>query len=137
VTPMSWADPSMYLTYANNPSAGEVVVGDVSGKQFSFREGRGVTSDFLTRQLTDGTVCDCMSIKPTHCCDVCCIAGKPRKNTDEVWIPYKRSAINTVKTKSKRIEGIDVNDFVPDLDIDFSDAAEMENRERTGEKISI
>jgi hypothetical protein len=65
VTPMSWADPSMYLTYANNPSAGEVVVGDVSGKQFSFREGRGVTSDFLTRQLTDGTVCGCMYIKPT------------------------------------------------------------------------
>lgn len=54
VTPMSWADPSVYLTYANNPSAGEVVVGDVGGKQFSFREGRGVTSSFLTKQLTDG-----------------------------------------------------------------------------------
>lgn len=54
VTPMSWADPSVYLTYANNPLLGDVVIGNVSGKQFSFREGRGVQSSFLTRQLTDG-----------------------------------------------------------------------------------
>lgn len=66
-------------------------------------------------------------------CDI--FAGKPKKNTDELWIPYKRSAVNTVKTKSKRIQGIEVNDFYPDLDVDFSDAAEMESREREGEMI--
>ncbi|CAE7672016.1 unnamed protein product, partial [Symbiodinium microadriaticum] len=112
VTPMSWADPSVYQTYENAPFLGEVVIGNVTGKQFTFREGRGVTSNFLEYQLTD---------------------GKPRRNTDELWIPYKRGPVLTRKTKSRRVEGIDVNDFYPDLQADFSDDAEMEDRQRKGQ----
>ena len=55
VTPMNWADPSVYLYGSDNPETGHMLIGNVSGKQFSFREGRGVTSDFLEYQLTDGT----------------------------------------------------------------------------------
>ena len=65
VTPMSWADPSVFQTYNTVPSAGEVVIGNVSGKQFSFREGRGITSKFLERQLTDGEVTTiCRQLNP-------------------------------------------------------------------------
>lgn len=62
-----------------------------------------------------------------------CDTGKPKKNTDELWIPFKKGAILTRKEKSKRIEGIDVNDFYPDLEANQSDPVEMETRQREGQ----
>lgn len=99
--PMRWADPSV-VAYGNDaPEDGDMMIGQVSGKQFSFREGRGVTSDFLEYQLTD---------------------GKPLSSNDDLWIPYKRTAINTVKAGSGKIKGIHVNQFYPEVIVDKTDA---------------
>ena len=80
---------------------GNMAIGQVSGKQFQFREGKGVTSSFLEYQLTD---------------------GKPLSQTDDLWIPYKRTAINTMKTSSGKIKNIHVNNFYPEVIVDKSDA---------------
>lgn len=51
-------------------------------------------------------------------------------------MPYKRSAINTIKTGSRKIEGIHVNDFYPDMTVDYSPEARAE-AERSGILMSI
>lgn len=84
VVPMSWADPSVVQYGLNSPATGEYTVTQVAGKQFSFRQGRGVTSDFLHYSLTD---------------------GKPKKTEDLLWVPFQRTAVNTIMKGSRHIEG--------------------------------
>ena len=111
VTSMSWADPSVYRYGTSDPANGQMLIGNVSGKQFSFREGRGVTSEFLEYQLTD---------------------GDPKSNEDEIWVPYRRKAINTLKTGHRKVSGVHVNDFFPDYTVDYSASARAE-AEMSGE----
>lgn len=96
---MYWADP-LQINQARMgtlPGGGVMKIGNVTGKQFSSRAGKGVDSAFLEYQFTN---------------------GKPKEDSAELWVPFRRGAIQTEYASDKQISGIDANTFEPILVFD-------------------
>jgi hypothetical protein len=108
---MSWADPTVMRKGKDRTLAGTMTIFNISGFQVSVRQGRGITSDFLDYDLTD---------------------GDPKYKEEEIWSSFKLRTLNITYQKRSEVFGIETNHFESNID-NATTQAEKEAVQRSGQ----
>lgn len=108
---MPWADHSIVSGAEDGSVDGNYSVFDVHGTMAGIRKGRGITTDFLEYDLTD---------------------GEPINKKENVWAPFRLSPLEFEHVDSFEYSDLQVAYYRPLISTSFSDA-EIEDRQRNGE----
>lgn len=92
---MPWADPTIMRKGKDGLIAGTMSIFNITGFQVSVREGRGITSNFLDYDLTD---------------------GDPKYYEEEIWSSFKLRTLNITYQKRSEVFGIETNHFLSNIE---------------------
>jgi hypothetical protein len=108
---MPWADPTVMRKGKDRAIAGTMSIFNISGFQVSVRQGRGITSNFLDYDLTD---------------------GDPKYDEEEIWSSFKLRTLNISYQKRSEVFGIETNHFLSNIG-NATTTAEKEAVQRSGQ----
>lgn len=108
---MPWADPVIMRKGKSRSIPGTMTIFNISGFQVAIREGRGITSDFLDYDFTD---------------------GDPKYTEEEIWSSYKLRTLNITYQKRSEVSGIETNHFLVNIP-NLTTAAEIQAAQKSGQ----
>jgi hypothetical protein len=91
---MPWADPTIMRKGKDGTIPGTMSIFNITGYQVVVREGRGITSNFLDYDLTD---------------------GDPKYDEEEIWSSFKLRTLNISYQKRSEVFGIETNHFLSNI----------------------
>jgi hypothetical protein len=108
---MNWADPTIYTKATAGTLAGSMKYFNISGTQVGLRQGRGITTEFLDKYLTD---------------------GKPINKAETVFSNFRLNTVNFNYKETLKYNDLKVAYFQPEVQTSFT-PLEVEERQMSGE----